>query len=117
MYDRAANITSNKVRTSIVFIGHHPPLYTRGHQIIGNSHPTFFSITQYHYTILRTYVQRLMSLFPLLHHPNNLTTQPFPIVTTICTVDFEIPNFRAACLTVAPSSMMYSPISSARSSM
>lgn len=32
MYDKAAKITNNKVKTSIVFIGHHPLFSkTRGH--------------------------------------------------------------------------------------
>ena len=37
--------------------------------------------------------------------------------TTICTVDFDIPNFFAALRTVAPLSTMYSPSSMARASV
>ena len=43
MYDRAANITSNKVKTSIVFIGHHPPYVLEG-IVIGNASASFCSI-------------------------------------------------------------------------
>ena len=58
MYDRAANTTNDKVKTSIVFRGHYPLFRkTRGHLIIGKSHPTFFLIIQQKYNINRTNVQ------------------------------------------------------------
>ena len=41
MYDNAAITTNNKVRTSIVFITHHPPLKTRGHLTHRGLQPRF----------------------------------------------------------------------------
>ena len=43
IYDRATNITSNKVKTSIVFIGHHPPYVLEG-IVVGNASASFCSI-------------------------------------------------------------------------
>ena len=41
----------------------------------------------------------------------------FCLVTTVCTVDLEIPNFLAAALTVALFSIMYSASVNVRSSI
>ena len=40
-----------KVRTSIVFIGHHPPFETRGHLIIGKSHLAVIHADAYLYIV------------------------------------------------------------------
>lgn len=49
------------------------------------------------YSIYHTYIQSSN----LFNCPNHLTFPPFHIVPTACTVDFEIPNCFAVCLTVA----------------
>ena len=55
MYDSAAKTTNNKVRTSIVFIGHHPPLRLEG--ITNRNRTRFLSTIQEKYTIKQTGVQ------------------------------------------------------------
>ena len=50
-------------------------------------------------------------------HLLNNPEKPFYFGTTVCTVDFETPNFLAASRTVVRFSMMYAASSQARSSM
>ena len=53
----------------------------------------------------------------LFYCPDNLPTKPFYIVTTTCTVLFEMPNAFAVCRTVALWSMIWPAIPIARSSI
>ena len=53
----------------------------------------------------------------LYNYPNDLTPKTFYIVTTLCTVLFDIPKCFAACLTVALFSIIYCAISNTLSSI
>lgn len=57
MYDNPANITSNKVKTSSMLIGHHPPFCTRGQSLFEIHIQHFLFIILFHCITPRILVQ------------------------------------------------------------